>query len=94
MKITGRAYGPGRRRTATRDCCNEVEAARALDDALELGRSLGCVPRRVVVLAVEGVAFGMGQEMTPAVADATAEGGLREAVVFCGGSVSRPSSKG
>ena len=36
-------------------------------DALELGRALGRAPRRVVVLGVEGMAFGMGDEMTPAV---------------------------
>lgn len=39
-------------------------------DALELGRALGRAPRRVVVLGVEGVAFGMGEKMTPAVAGA------------------------
>jgi hydrogenase maturation protease len=39
-------------------------------DALELGRTLGRAPRRVVVLGIEGTAFGMGDEMTPAVADA------------------------
>lgn len=39
-------------------------------DALELGRTLGRAPRRVVVLGVEGAAFGMGDEMTPAVAAA------------------------
>jgi len=41
-----------------------------LADALELGRTLGRAPRRVVVLGVEGAAFGMGEEMSPAVADA------------------------
>jgi len=39
-------------------------------DALELGRALGRAPRRVVVLGVEGSAFGMGDELTPAVAAA------------------------
>lgn len=39
-------------------------------DALELGRTLGRAPRRVVVLGVEGAAFGMGEEMSPAVAEA------------------------
>ena len=39
-------------------------------DALELGRTLGRAPRRVVVLGVEGAAFGMGDEMSPAVAAA------------------------
>jgi len=37
-------------------------------DALELGRALGRAPRRVVVLGIEGASFGMGEEMTPAVA--------------------------
>lgn len=39
-------------------------------DALELGRAIGRAPRRVVVLGVEGATFGMGDEMTQAVADA------------------------
>jgi hydrogenase maturation protease len=39
-------------------------------DALELGRALGRAPRRVVVLGVEGAAFGMGDALTPAVAEA------------------------
>jgi hydrogenase maturation protease len=39
-------------------------------DALALGRAIGRAPRRVVVLGVEGAAFGMGEEMTPAVARA------------------------
>ena len=42
-------------------------------DALELGRAVGRAPRRVVVLGVEGATFGMGDEMTPAVADALDE---------------------
>jgi len=41
-----------------------------IDDAIELGRSLGNAPRRVVVLAVEGERFGMGDAITPAVAEA------------------------
>jgi hydrogenase maturation protease len=39
-------------------------------DALELGRAIGRAPRRVVVLGVEGATFGMGDEMTQAVAEA------------------------
>jgi hydrogenase maturation protease len=39
-------------------------------DALALGRAIGRAPQRVVVLGVEGAAFGMGEVMTPAVADA------------------------
>ena len=42
-------------------------------DALELGRTLGRAPHRVVVLGVEGRAFGMGDELTPAVAAALDE---------------------
>lgn len=39
-------------------------------EALELGRTLGRAPRRVVVLGVEGARFGMGDEITPEVAAA------------------------
>jgi hydrogenase maturation protease len=39
-------------------------------DALELGRAVGRAPGRVVVLGVEGARFGMGDEITPAVAAA------------------------
>ena len=42
--------------------------AMGIGDALELGRTLGQAPRRVVVLGIEGVAFGIGEELTPAVA--------------------------
>jgi hydrogenase maturation protease len=42
--------------------------AMGIADALELGRALGRAPRRVVVLGLEGASFGMGEEMTPAVA--------------------------
>jgi hydrogenase maturation protease len=41
--------------------------ALSVGEALELGRALGRAPRRAVVLGVEGVAFGMGDPMTPAV---------------------------
>lgn len=44
-------------------------------EVLELGRALGRAPRRVVVLGIEGRAFGMGDGMTPAV-----EAGLDELV--------------
>jgi hydrogenase maturation protease len=44
--------------------------AMGIADALELGRALGRAPRRVVVLGLEGASFGMGEEMTPAVAAA------------------------
>jgi hydrogenase maturation protease len=42
----------------------------SIPDALELGRSLGRAPRRVVVIGVEGAAFGMGDPLTPAVDNA------------------------
>jgi len=44
--------------------------AMGVADALELGRALGRAPRRVVVVGVEGASFGMGEELTPAVAEA------------------------
>lgn len=44
--------------------------AMGIVDALELGRALGRAPRRLVVLGVEGASFGMGDEMTPEVAQA------------------------
>ena len=39
----------------------------SLPDALALGRELGRAPRRVVVVGVEGTAFGMGEPLSPAV---------------------------
>jgi hydrogenase maturation protease len=42
-------------------------------DALELGRTLGRAPRRVVVHGVEGERFGMGEEPSPAVTGALGE---------------------
>lgn len=42
----------------------------SISDALELGRTLGRAPRRVVVIGVEGTAFGMGDPVTPAVESA------------------------
>ncbi len=53
--------------------------AMGISDALELGRALGQAPRRVVVLGVEGASFGMGEEMTAAVASAL--DGLVESVL-------------
>jgi hydrogenase maturation protease len=41
--------------------------ALGVGEALDLGRALGRAPRRVVVLGVEGAAFGMGDRMTPSV---------------------------
>ena len=53
--------------------------AMGIAEALELGRALGRAPRRVAVLGLEGAAFGMGDEMTPAVAEAV--DGLVDAVL-------------
>ena len=47
--------------------------AMGIADALDLGRALGRAPRRVVVLGIEGAAFGMGEELTPAVSAALDE---------------------
>jgi len=47
--------------------------AMGIADALDLGRALGRAPRRVVVLGVEGASFGIGDELTPAVAEALDE---------------------
>jgi hydrogenase maturation protease len=53
----------------------------SVPEALELGRALGRAPRRVLVVGVEGAAFGMGDPLTPAVAaalDGVAEDVLAE----------------
>jgi hydrogenase maturation protease len=47
--------------------------AMGIAETLELGRALGRAPHRVVVLGLEGAAFGMGEEMTPEVAQAIDE---------------------
>jgi hydrogenase maturation protease len=47
--------------------------AMGIADVLELGRTLGRAPRRVIVLGIEGASFGMGEAMTPAVAGAIDE---------------------
>jgi hydrogenase maturation protease len=44
--------------------------ALGLADALELASALGRLPTRLVVYGVEGVAFGLGDAMSPAVAAA------------------------
>lgn len=44
--------------------------AMGIADALELGRALGRAPRRIVVVGVEGASFAMGEELSPAVAEA------------------------
>ncbi len=53
--------------------------ALSVGEALELGRALGRAPRRVVLLGVEGVAFGMGDPMTPSV-EAALDGIVAEAL--------------
>jgi hydrogenase maturation protease len=53
----------------------------SVTDALELGRALGQAPRRVIVIGIEGAAFGMGDPLTAAVAaalDGVAESVLAE----------------
>jgi hydrogenase maturation protease len=44
-----------------------------LDDVLRLARSLGSAPGRVVLVGVEGSAFGLGEDLSPAVAAAVQE---------------------
>ena len=39
----------------------------SIADTLELGRAIGRAPRRVVVVGVEGAAFGLGDPLTPEV---------------------------
>ena len=54
----------------------------SVPDALELGRALGRAPRRVLVIGVEGAAFGMGDPVTPeveAALDGVAAVGARRA---------------
>lgn len=70
--LTGAAPGALRRVEADdgplpRDLRLASTHAVGVADALELGRTLGRAPHRVVVLGVEGATFGMGDEMTPAV---------------------------
>ena len=55
------------------DLCLASTHAVGVAEALELGRTLGRAPRRVVVLGIEGSRFAMGDEMTPAVASALGE---------------------
>ena len=44
--------------------------ALGLAEAVELARSLGRLPRRVIVYGIEGAAFSFGKGLTPAVAAA------------------------
>ena len=53
----------------------------SISDALELGRAVGRVPQRVIVIGVEGAAFGMGDPITAeveAALDGVAESVLAE----------------
>ena len=53
----------------------------SVSDALELGRALGRSPQRVIVIGVEGAAFGMGDRVTAeveAALDGVAESVLAE----------------
>ena len=51
----------------------------SVSDALELGRAVGRAPKRVIVIGVEGAAFGMGDPVTPEVAAALT--GVAESVL-------------
>jgi hydrogenase maturation protease len=53
-------------------------------EAIELARALGRAPRRVVVVGVEGVAFGMGDPVTPQV-EAALAGAVDEVLRTIGG---------
>jgi hydrogenase maturation protease len=52
----------------------------SVPEALELGRALGRAPHRVLVVGVEGTAFGMGDPVTPAV-EAALDGVAAEVLV-------------
>ena len=51
----------------------------SIADTLELGRAIGLAPRRVVVVGIEGAAFGMGDPLTPEVEAAL--GGVADSVL-------------
>jgi hydrogenase maturation protease len=55
--------------------------ALGLADAIELARSLGRLPRRVVVYGIEGESFDFGKGLSPAVAEAA--GRVAEEVGAC-----------
>jgi hydrogenase maturation protease len=48
--------------------------ALGLGEAIELGRALGRLPRRLVVYAIEGACFEAGSDLSPAVSDAVERG--------------------
>ena len=76
---SGQAAGTVERREVGVRSGAIVPAARAasthgwsLGDALELGRSIDRLPRRLVVFTIEGADFAMGPGLTAAVGDAVA----------------------
>ncbi|WP_374575567.1 hydrogenase maturation protease [Phenylobacterium sp.] len=56
-----------------------------LHEAIELGRALGCLPRRCVVYAIEGERFETGAPLSEAVAAAAEEVALRVRAELAGG---------
>jgi hydrogenase maturation protease len=56
-----------------------------LAEAVELARALGRLPARTIVYGIEAGSFAIGDELTPAVADAVghAADALRDEVVAC-----------
>lgn len=63
-----------------------------LAEAVETARALGRLPDRLVIWGIEGAAFGFGDALSPAVADAAAEVARRVAAAtgFAPGSVLPP----
>jgi hydrogenase maturation protease len=57
----------------------------SLAETVELARALGRLPARTVVYGIEGGSFGIGEELTPAVAAAAAAvaDAVREEVAEC-----------
>jgi hydrogenase maturation protease len=57
----------------------------SLAETVELARALGRLPARTVVYGIEGGSFGIGEELTPAVASAAAAvaDAVREEVAEC-----------
>ena len=64
LDLCGRS---GHRRSLPRDLGLASTHAFSVPDALELGRELGRAPQRVIVVAVEGASFRMGDPLTPEV---------------------------
>ena len=79
IDAVGPGEAPGRvQRFELRDDNGEVpdrahrgsSHALGIGDAVALGRALGRMPERLVVIGIEGADFGDGTRLTPAVADA------------------------